>query len=242
MELTKTAAETNTSPFTALVTMVYDPMRAFAMLEHRRAVWLPLLLVMLSSAGMLMWYYAAVDFEWLKDKMVSAMTDATAEQRQQAGAMMTKGMIQTTSLLGALLGIPVVAAVTGLYFLIAAKVKKVSFTFGQGFALAAWASIPVVLTSLIGVMQILLSSTGQLDFSQLNPLSVNQLFFQYEMGSTWASFLDTLNIGTVLNIILLICGFQVWAKVPRPSAIAVVLIPYVTIFGIWIAINLSKAA
>ena len=139
-------------------------------------------------------------------------------------------------------GIPFFAAVTGLYFLIAAKVKKVSFTFGQGFALAAWASIPVVLTSLIGVIQILLSSTGQLDFSQLNPLSVNQMFFRYEMGSTWASFFDTLNIGTIFNVILMICGFQVWAKVPRPTAIAVVLIPYVTIFGIWIAINLSKAA
>jgi len=243
MDLTKNTAETtSTSPITALVTMVYDPMRAFAMLEQRRAVWLPLLLVMLTSAGMLMLYFSSVDFEWLKDKMVASMTTASAEERQQAGAMMSKNMIQTTSLLGALIGIPVVACVTGLYFLIAAKVKKVSFSFGQGFALAVWASIPVILTSLIGVIQILLSSTGQLDFSQLNPLSVNQLVFQYEMGSTWASFFDALNIGTVLNIILLVCGFQVWAKVPRPAAIAVVLTPYVIIYGIWAAINLSKAA
>ena len=109
MEMAKTTADTPNSPFTALMTMVYDPMRAFAMLEHRRAVWLPLLLVMLSSAGLLMWYYAAVDFEWLKDKMVSAMTTATAEQRQQAGSMMSKGMIQTTSLLGAVIGIPIFA-------------------------------------------------------------------------------------------------------------------------------------
>ncbi len=243
MDITKTTADkSNTSPFTALVTMVYDPMRAFVMLEHRRAVWLPLLLVMLSSGVMLMWYYSAVDFEWLRDKMVSSMADVSAEQREQAGKVMSKNVLQTTSLVGAMVGIPIMAAVTGLYFLIAAKIKKLSFTFGQGFALAAWGSIPVILTSLIGIMQIMLSSTGQLDFSQLNPLSINQLFFQYEMGSTWAGLLDTLNIGTVLNIILLVCGFQVWAKVPRPAAITVVLIPYVVIFGIWIAINLSKAA
>ena len=221
--------------------MVYDPMRAFAMLEQRRAAWLPLLLVVTTTVALLMWYYSVVDFDWLKEKMVATISEA--EKREKAMAMMSKGMIQWSSIIGAAVGIPIMAAVTGLYFMLAAKVKKADFSFGNGFALAAWGALPAVLTSIIGYIQLVLTTNGQLDFSQLNPLSVNQLVFQHEMGSTWAmTFFDNLNIGTVLSIVLMICGFQVWAKVSRASAAVVTLLPYVVIFGIWGAINLSKAA
>ena len=75
MELTKTADTTSNSPFAALTTMFYDPMRAFAMLQERRATWLPLLLTMVASAAMMFFYYSGVDFEWLKEKMAATMTE-----------------------------------------------------------------------------------------------------------------------------------------------------------------------
>ena len=241
MDSTKTPAlAVDNLPFTALAAMVYDPMRAFALLEQRRAAWLPLLIVVTTSVALLMWYYAVVDFDWLKEKMVAIIPEV--EKREQAMAMVSKGVIEWSSIIASAVGIPIIAAITGLYFMLAAKVMKVDFSFGKGFALAAWGTLPTAVTSIIGYIQLMLTTNGQLDFSQLNPLSVNQLVFQYEVGSTWASFLDTLNLGTGLSILLMICGFQVWAKVSRASAAVVTLLPCIVILGIWIAINMSKVA
>ncbi len=241
MELTKTADTTSNSPFAALTTMFYDPMRAFAMLQENRATWLPLLLTMVASAAMMFFYYSGVDFEWLKEKMAATMTDPA--QREQSMAMMTKTMVMYSSLAGAVLAIPFICLVTGIYLMVAGKMTSKDFTFGKGFSLAAWSLIPMLITSLLGIMMVMLSSTGQMEPSQLNPVSLNQLFFNIEMGKPWGSLLDSVSIATVWQIVLLICGFQVWGKVSRATAIKVTLLPYVVIYGIWIAVNLmSKAA
>ncbi len=228
------------TPTSALIKMFYDPMRAFAMLERRHASWLPLLLCMLTTIALMYAYYSMVDFEWMKEKLLA--TIKAPDQRAQAMTVMTRSMIMTTSVAAGMLLIPLTAVVAGVYFMIAAKVKGCNFDFGKGFALVSWSLVPMLLTTVLGFMQLLLSSNGQLEFSQLNPSSVNQLFFQFEMAHTWAGLLDSINIATLWQFILLVTGFQVFAKVPRTTAIIVTLLPYIFVYGIWIAYNMSQAA
>ncbi len=243
MELTKspdTNASSN-SPFAALMSMFYEPTKAFGMLEAKRHAWLPLVLTIAASCILLLWYFSTVDFPWLVDSMTASIKDQVA--RENASAMMSKGAMQGFGIGGSLLGIPLVTVLLGVYLMLVAKaMHKESFGFGSGFALAAWSSVPSLLVLPLGAMQIMLSSNNQLATSELNPLTINQLFFQYPMTHPLAGPLDMLGLSFFWGIFLMIIGFQVWAKVTRATAMKVVLIPYATGFGLWLAYALSTSS
>lgn len=243
MELSKTAdASSGNSPFGALIAMFYEPTKAFGTLTPKRHAWLPLLLAMLCSAVLLFWYFNVVDFAWMTDQMNASIKDPAA--REQASKMMTKGMMQGFGLAGVLLGIPMITMLMGVYFMIVGKSVSKEFGFGDGFALAAWSLVPGLLVLPLGAMQIMLSSNAQFSTSELNPLSLNSLVFQYPMTHSLAGPMDMINVTSLWGVFLMIVGFQVWAKVSRATAMKVVLIPYITILGGWIAIAMamSKAA
>lgn len=240
MELTKTTdTASKASPVSALIPMFYEPGRAFAMLEPKRHAWLPLVLLMVSMTALFSWYFSIIDFSWFMDQMLAAMKPA---EREMAKGMMSKTMMQTTTLISAIVSYPVMCAIAGLYFMLVGKFINHNVSFGTGFALSAWAAVPALLLLPLGAMAIAMSSGGQLGFSELNPLSVNQLIFQYDMAHPMTTLLDTISVTSVWSIFLTVVGFQVWAKVARSTALKVVLIPYVVIYAIWFALAMSQAA
>lgn len=243
MDTTKTAdTSSGTSPFGALIAMFYEPTKAFNMLTPRRHGWLPLVLSMIFSTILLVWYFNMVDFAWLSEQMNASIKDAA--EREQVAKMMTKGMMQGFAVGGSLVGIPMVTMLIGVYFMIVAKSMTKEFGFNEGFSLAAWSLVPGLLVLPLGAIQIMLSSNAQLSASDLNPLSLNSLIFHYPMSNSLASPLDMVNVTSLWGVFLMIIGFQVWAKVSRATAMKVVLIPYITCVGGWIAIAMamSKAA
>ncbi len=243
MEMTKTADTSNgNSPFGALISMFYEPTKAFGMLTPRRHGWLPLVLAMISSTILLTWYFNVVDFAWLVEQMSAAEKNAAA--REQIAQFMTKGMVQGMAIGGSLIGIPVITMLIGVYFMIVAKSMTKEFGFSEGFSLAAWSLLPGLLVLPLGATQIMLSSNAQFSSSELNPLSLNSLVFQYPMTHSLAAPLDMINLTSLWGVFLMIVGFQVWAKVSRATAMKVVLIPYITVVGGWLALAMamSKAA
>lgn len=240
MELTNTIAPATNSPVSALITMFYDPSRAFAMLQPKRHAWLPLVLLIVSTIALMIWYFNVVDFSWLMDQILATMKDAS--QRAQAKGMMTKGMMQTTTLISTVLMYPAICAITGVYFMLVGKSINKDVSFGTGFALTAWAYVPALLMLPLGAVAIAMATGGQLNFSELNPLSVNQLFFHHEMTHPMAGVLDSISLISLWSAFLMVIGFQVWGKVARATALKVVLIPYAIIYAAWFAYALSKAA
>ena len=200
-----------------------------------------MILIIVSSLIITGWYFSVVDFDWLVDQMFAAMP---ATEVEAAKSFMTKTMMMTFSIVSTLVVLPAVLAFMALYFLLASKAIKKPVDFNSAFSLSAWASLPMLLTLPLGAIQILMMTNGQLTFSQLNPLSLNQLFFNYDMSHKMASLMDSLSVFTVWNAVLLVIGFEIWAKVKRSTAVLVVLLPYLTIYGIWFAFALamSKAA
>lgn len=243
MEMTNTAGTSSgNSPFGALIAMFYEPSKAFGMLTPRRHAWLPLVLTMISSMILLLWYFNVVDFAWLTDQMYASIKDPAA--REKASEMMSRGMMQGFAVGGALVGIPMITALMGVYFMVVAKSMTKEFGFNDGFSLAAWSLVPGLLGLPLGAMQILMSSNAQFSSSELNPLSLNSLVFHYPVTHSLSSWLDMINVTSLWGVFLMIVGFQVWAKVSRATAMKVVLIPYITILGGWfaIAMAMSKAA
>lgn len=241
MEMTKQVEPTSSSPFSALITMFYEPTATFAALEKRKQAWLPALLLMATTTALMVWYFSVADMAWLTDQMFASIKNAA--EREQATSMMSAQTLKITSIVGGVVVIPLMLVVMGVYFMIAGKVLSKEFTFGSGFALGAWASVPSLLALPLGAMQIMLASNGQLSFSDLNPLSLNTLFFQYDLSHPMTGLLDSVSVISVWSAFLLVVGFQVWGKVALSTAVKVVAIPYVTIYGIWLAIiALSKSA
>jgi len=240
MHATTDIPSTAVSPFSALITIFYEPGKTFAGLENRRAPWLPLIAIIASLCGLFFWFYAIVDFPWLQDKLLAGMP---AENRDMAKGGMSKTLLQVSTLVGIIIGMPLMAAIQALYLMIVAKVGNHAFSFGKGFALVLWAGMPAILLLPLGALQIMLASNGQLDMSQMNPVSLNQLFFQFPMGHKFASLLDQLSIPTFWSLALTVIGYQTWAKVSRATAVKVVLIPFIVIYGGWFAFAfMSKAA
>lgn len=232
--------EVRISPLNTFVAMFAEPGRAFAAVQQRSMVWLPLALIMLGSGALFFWYFQVVDFAWLQDRMVAAMPDA--QGREAAKQFMTKNAMQVSTLGGTLISFPLIFSVTAVYFLIVAKVRNLDLGFTKWFSFVSWASLPTLLILPLGAMQILLTSNGQLGLDQLNPVSLNQLFFHIEMGKPWASLLESINITSLWSAVLMVVGFQVWSKASRTTSILVVALPYAVIYGVWIAISLGSAA
>ena len=240
MELTNSTAIPNASLMSALVTMFYEPTKTFQQLESRPRSWFPTLVLIVCMLAVMGWYFSMVDFPWLADQMASAMK--TAEERDMFAKTMSKTLLQVSTLVSLLFIYPLMFAITGVYLMIASKMISHGITFGKGFALAAWASIPGILLLPLGAMQIMLNPAGQFGFSELNPVSLNQLVFHYDMAHPLVSLMDSLSLFTFWSMFLTVIGFEVWAKVKRSTAIKVVVLPYVIIFAGWYAIITAMGA
>lgn len=241
MEMIDKAAPASTSPLSAIVRMFYEPRAVFEQLEGRRNTVLPLLLLIAFGVTMVVWYFQFVDFAWLQEAMLANVEDPEMREKQREVAM-GAGAMTSFGVAGAVVGYLVAFTIAGVYYLIVSKVRNVEFSFGKGFALSVWGSVPMLLLFPLGAMTILLSSTNQLPYEALNPLSLNQLFFHYETGHPMAGVLDALSIPMFWGIYLTIIGYQVWGKASRMTATLTVLAPSVVIYGGWLAWALSRGA
>jgi hypothetical protein len=228
------------STMSAFITMLYEPAATFRRLQARPKGWLPMLALMATSTVLLLWYFSVVDFTWLLDQILASLK--TAAEREQAAKVMSKSLLQTSSLGTTLLFFPLLFVVMGTYLMIVSKALSQGLSFGKGFALAAWSSVPGILLLPLGALQILLSPSGQLGFSELNPVSLNQLLLHYEMVNPFASLADAVSLTSLWSLVLLVIGFETWTRAKRSTAILVVLIPYILVYGGWFAFAASKAA
>ena len=224
----------------AFATMLYEPTATFQRLQPRPKGWIPMLVLMATSCTLTLWYFSIVDFTWLLDQMLAAMKSAA--EREQAAKMMSRTFMQGTSVVSSLVLLPLLFTVVGVYLMIVSKALSHGLSFGKSFALAAWANVPGILLLPLGALQILLASSTQFGFSDLNPVSLNQLLFHYEMAHPLATLMDTLSLMSIWSIVLLVIGFETWARVKRSTAVLVVLIPNLLIYGAWFAYAMSKTA
>lgn len=228
---TPSPAAANQSAMTTLLGMFVEPTKAFAAIKEKSMVWLPLALTLIGTAVLLMWYYQQVDIAWLQDKLLAGK-DMEPAQRETAMKMMGRGTMQGIGLAGALLGIPILYALMAVYFTLVGKFADMQVTFGKWFAMVVWAGVPGLIAILLGFMQILLADHGQLAPNQLNPLSVNQIFFHLDMGARWAGVLDGINVTTLWSVVLMGIGVQTWGNKSRITGILIAAVPTIIILAI----------
>jgi hypothetical protein len=222
--------------FSLLGALVTAPSRAFAELRERPKFWFPLLLVTLTTAALIFWYYSVVDIDWLKDAMYSnnpqfqKMPDA---DRARAMGMISRTMMKWGSTVGVIIMVPVLVTVQALYLFVAGKVTKLTPDFKHWFSFAAWTGLPALINTIVAAIFLLISDTTQMGPNVLQPLSLNELVFHLPQGTVAAGLLGALNLTYLLNWALMIIGVRAWSQRSWQFSSIYVLLPWVVIFGLW---------
>ncbi|MFZ6819168.1 Yip1 family protein [Undibacterium sp. Ji22W] len=214
--------------------LFFEPKAAFESLKENSKPWLPLALIMVSTLALFYWYYATVDFSWLIDHTLSAKPDMKAEEREMVTKMLTKDRMMITTLVGALIGMPVVFALYGLYFMLASKVMGSAISYGKWFGFAVWVSVPTLIGAPLMALQIA-TGHGQVSLEGLNMLSLNFLIANLPADHAWAGLMNNLSLTTFWTMFLTFVGFRVWTGRSVASCALATALPYVVIYGVWVA-------
>jgi hypothetical protein len=226
-----------------LQALVFEPRKAFLELQARPRFWLPLLLLIVCSAGMIMWYQGKVDAEWLTDLQLrnsgfaSQMSEEVIQERVKAAGQRTGLRVGISGLVGAI-GVVFGAVISTLYYLLAGKITGVQGGFKQWFTLACWSSLPTLITVIPAAIALLTATSAQIDPGAMQPLSLNELFFHRGMKEPGYSLLSALQLPMLLSLYLAAFGVKVWSNRSWLFSIVLSALPLVLIFGIWAMISL----
>ena len=229
------------SPMSTLISIFVDPAKAMQAVRERSMIWLPLLLMTLGTAAMMAWYYQMVDFSWLQDQLLAASGQTDPKALEAARGFMSRGFMSAVGIFGVLIAVPVMLLLTGVYYLLAAKVIGNDLGFGKWFAFSTWAAAPTLLVIPLMAVQILMASNGQLAPAALNPLTLNNLVFHLPASARWAGLLNAINIPSLWAAVVAIIGYKVWTAKSTTTSAFVVLLPQVVIFGVWAVITMLRS-
>jgi hypothetical protein len=226
-----------------IVLLATQPRRAFEELDARPRILFPLLLGLLTTVGLLLWYYAVVDIDWLIDQSLTSSPRAAAmteAQRAQAAAFLSRRVLMWSSVGGGIVLVLLMRTLEAAYFMLVGKVTNVQRSFKHWFALAWWTSLPLLLTLVPTVLLMLLRHSDQFAADVLQPLSLNALFFNRGMGASGYTLLTTLTLLHPLAWLLSVIGLKTWSGRSWPYSALVVLLPIVICYGCWAFFTLGS--
>ena len=216
-----------------LINIFLEPAKVFAELREKPTFLLPALLAIAATTAAACLYFFQVDPEWFANyQFAAAGSEMTAAEIEQAKKIMpgarTLGIISaiTTPIMFAL-----IFAITALYYLLAGKVTGKPVTFRHGLALATWASVPTVLGAVVAIVGLYTSSSNQMSFESLQMLNVDPLFVQLPLDHDWAMLARSFSLLNIWVWFLAALGWKTWFRTGWGSALFVVLLPYLVIYG-----------
>lgn len=215
------------------VALATAPSSAYAELRERPRFWFPLLLVLLSTVAVVYWYYTVVDVDWFKETMFGNNPGLSPEQKAAVMGMMTRTTLLWGSVVSIFIAVPVTLLVTGVIWLVMAKITKLPQGFKHWFTFACWSSLPLVLGNLVAAVLLAIADTTQITPGVTQALSLNELVFHRPMGAPGANFLGSIGIPAFLSWALSIIGVHTWSQRSWQFSVLFVAIPTVLFYGIW---------
>jgi hypothetical protein len=214
-----------------------SPAAAFAELRERPRFLVPLLVIVIATVLQMVWYYNAVDIEWLKDHLFSGnarMDSLPPDARERFMSAMTKNTLMWPSVIAITVMVPAIFALLSAYYLLAGKVTNVQHTFKHWFSLNVWSSLPMLVGLAAGSVILLMNgSQAQVGPSELQVLSLNELFFKLTPAHPGAQLLSQINPITAWSWCLSIIAVKTWSNRSWLFSSVFVLLPVVLIYGGW---------
>ena len=216
----------SSNPLQACVDILTSPRETFdALKDKKNWSWVPFGLVIASSIALFLYYFSAVDFEWMMDQMLDEMS---GEELQAAQEFMTKTSMIWSTTLGGAIGIIVTNAIMAVYFNLITKVSSPNeMTFFAWYGFSWWISMPMVVSSLLAGLVIIFSSAGMVSLEDLSPTSLG---FLADRSSSWFGFFSGINLFSLWSIVLGAIGLSSWLDLSSKKAFFIAVTPSLIIY------------
>ena len=219
-----------------LTNLFTAPQAAFEGIIRESPILLPMLTIIAINAILVVFLYTNIDYPWFVDHMVELQAGdlSKAEQNQvrQGMEMMSPRVMGGVGAFSVAAVLCVIFCLEALYFLIVSNIAGDGFRFKQWLALVSWTAMPSLLGSLAAFVNILSSSNGQIAPESLNPLSLNELFFNLQATQGIGAILASVDITLFWTLALMVMGYAKWTQRSLIKSSLIVLTPFVVIFGI----------
>ena len=224
------------NPFQAMKDIFVKPNQVFATIsDTHNWSWIPFFCIAIIGAIPIYMYFNFVDFTWYTELMVQAMAGDLSPAEQNAFRNMMADQAQSlwTGVFGSVFMLLISNAILALYLNIVTKSDEEcvqGYTDWYGFSW--WVSVPVIVSSLLGIIVILVAQDNQLQPVGIAPTSL-AFIFSVEMESSWASLMQAMHLESIWVMYLTVVGLNQWTNIATQKTYIIAIAPYVIIWLVW---------
>ena len=209
------------------------PSKTFRDILRNASWWLPFLLLVLVTLGTTAVVDRQVGFERVAENQIhqspkqeERMSALTPEQKAVQMRGMAKGYRYSSY--GSFVFILIFVAIMALLYWATFNFGLgASTTFGQMFAVIMYASLPRLLTGLLTIVTVMFGGSPEA-YDMRNPVGTNPAYYMPDAAAWLRAALGFLDVMGLWQLVLLVIGTAIVAKVSRGKAAAVVV-------GWWLA-------
>lgn len=224
-----------------LVDIFLQPGKVFGELRENPRFAAPLLLLVVISAALPLWYFMKVDPAWYMEHMLLASgRDLSGAQLQQAQSVLpgTQAMAWIGAASSAVM-VLVVTALYALYLMLAGKVTGAGMSFKRGMVLTAWSNMPALLGMLVALVGVAMMAPNT-TLESLMLTNVDPLLLQLPPDSPWSGLARGFSLLNFWAWFLLALGWRTFHRAGWLQSVVVSLLPSVVIYGGMALYALSK--
>jgi hypothetical protein len=229
------------NPFQAMKDIFVKPNQVFATInETYNWSWVPFICISMVSAIPVYMYFNFVDFSWYTEFMVQSLSGnlSPTEQSMLRSNMADQAQSLWAGVFSSIFVVILSNAILALYLNIITKADEEciqGYTDWYGFSW--WVSIPVIISSLIAALVVLLATDSQLSPMSLSPTSM-AFIFNVGMDSAWSSFAQSIRLESFWVMYLIAVGLSQWTQIPTKKTYIIAIAPYAIIWVGWALIEL----
>ncbi len=220
------------------------PSKTFRDILRSTSWWLPFILLVLVTLATTVVVDRQVGFERVAENQVhqspkqeEQMSALTPEQKAARMQGMAKGYKYSTY--GSFLFILIFVAIASLVYWASFNFGLgASTTFGQMFAVWMYASLPRLITGLLTIVTVLFGGNAD-SYDMRNPVGTNLAYFMPDSAPWLKAALGFFDVIGLWQLILLVIGTSIVAKVSRGKAAAVVVGWWV--LGLIVSVGIAAA-
>ena len=219
------------------------PRRFFEDLADSPRFALPMWLIVLTAAGITVWFYSIVDLAWIQELQLQANPNAarmTEAQREATARFLTRGLLTWGALFGAIIFVFVLRLLEALYYRVAGRATGHARTYRQWFAFSWWTSTPGLVGVIPSAITLLFATNGQIDPAALQPLSLNAVFFHLKAGEPGYQVLSQVSLLIVASLALTAFGMRVWSRRSWLYSLVITLLPAAVIAIVAAGLTVSR--
>jgi hypothetical protein len=178
-------------------------------------------------------YFDRVDAAWFMERSIVASGQDVSDKELQAIRTNgpSSGMLKWTGSIGGSVGMLVSFLAFGLYYFLAGKVTGLALSYKQGLALAAWSSMPTLISAVLLLVGVF-SMTPQTPLESLVLTSVDPMLMQLPLESPWKGLATSASFLVIWTIWLAALAWKLWSQANKwTGAVVVAALPTVLIYG-----------